>query len=277
MTRRALWKGKLSIPGGFSCGVGLYSALSSTEKVSFHIVNRKTGHRVERRFVDSETEEPVERDDQVRGYRLDDGDYVLVENEALKQLVPQSHKLISVKHFIPCEAVDKVYFDKPYFLAPASDADGEAFRAFGEALGKSGSTAFAETVLFRRNRALLIRVHDDTVIAATLNYDYEVRTARNAFRSIKEPDFDEELLDLAGHLIETKSGRFDPADYHDRYNQALMELVEAKIEGRALPKRKAEPERKVVDLREALRLSAKQSGSAKKPAKRGHKVTRKAG
>lgn len=276
MTPRALWKGH--IKGlGIECGVGLYSALSSAEKVSFHIVNRKTGNRVERRFVDSETEKPVERDEQVRGYQLDDGNYVLIELDVLTSLVPHSDKTIAIKHFLPCDAVDKLYFDKPYYLTPAEKADEKAFRAFGEALTKTSTVAFAEAVLFRRNRALIVRAHEGTVLASTLSYDYEVRSARNAFRSLSEPDYDEELLDLAGHLIKTKLGQFDPADYHDRYNAALMDLVRAKMEGRDLPKAKPEPERRVIDLREALRLSAKESDGPAKSAHSARGKTRKAG
>jgi DNA end-binding protein Ku len=276
MTPRALWKGH--IKGlGIECGVGLYSALSSSEKVSFHIVNRKTGNRVERRFVDSETEKPVERDEQVRGYQLDDGNYVLIEPDVLTSLVPHSDKTIAIKHFLPCDAVDKLYFDKPYYLAPAEKADEEAFRAFGDALARTSTVAFAEAVLFRRNRALIVRAHEGTVLASTLSYDYEVRSTRNAFRGFSEPDYDEELLDLAGHLIKTKLRQFDPADYHDRYNAALMDLVRAKMEGRELPKAKPEPERKVIDLREALRLSAKESDGRGKSVHSARGKTRKAG
>ncbi len=276
MTPRALWKGRLK-GFGIECTVGLYSALSSAEKVSFHIVNRKTGNRVERRFVDSETEEPVERDEQVRGYQLDDGNYVLIEPDVLSNLVPHSDKTIAVRHFLPCDAVDKLYFDKPYYLAPAEKNDEEAFRAFGDALEETSTVAFAEAVLFRRNRALIVRVHEGTLLASTLNYDYEVRSARNAFRGLSEPNYDQELLDLAGHLIQTKMSRFDPTAYHDRYNAALMELVQAKMEGRKLPEAKREPEDKVINLREALRLSAKDVEGRGKRAVGSRGKTRKAG
>ena len=276
MTPRALWKGELK-GTGIRCGIAIYSALSSAEKVSFHIVNRKTGNRVERRFVDGETEKPVERDDQVRGYELDDGRHVLIEPEVLNALVPHSDKTVAIKHFLPCEAVDKLYFDKPYYLGPSEDADEETFRAFAETLQRTSTVAFAEAVLFRRNRALIIRAHENILLAATLNYDYEVRSARTAFRGLSEPDYDAELLDLAGHLIKTKMSRFDPSQYHDRYNAALMDLVRAKMEGRELPKAAPEPERKVIDLREALRLSAKQDEGSTKDKRPGRGKTRRAG
>lgn len=276
MTPRALWKGELK-GTGIRCGIALYSALSSAEKVSFHIVNRKTGNRVERRFIDGETEKPVERDDQVRGYELDDGRYVLIEPEVLTALVPHIDKTLAIKHFLPCEAVDKLYFDKPYYLGPSEEADEETFRAFAETLQRTSTVAFAEAVLFRRNRALIIRAHENTLLASTLNYDYEVRSARTAFRGLSEPDYDAELLDLAGHLIKTKMSRFDPSQYHDRYNAALMDLVRAKMEGRELPKAAPEPERKVIDLREALRLSAKEDEGRTKDKRTARGKTRKAG
>lgn len=278
MNRRAVWKGRLSFEGlGF--GIGLYSALSSSEKVSFNIVNRKTGNRVERRYLDSETGKPVERDQQIRGYQTDDGDYILVENDALKQLMPESEKVMAVKSFIACDDIDKLYFDKPYYLAPAADGDEEAFRHFAEALKNKEAAAFAEAVLFRRNRAVLIRPHEHTLVAHTLNYDYEVRSAKNAFKTLPEPDHDPELLELAGHIIETRMGRFDPADYQDRYNAALRELVQAKIEGREIKAPRLEPQDNVIDLREALRRSAGAGGKAKRKTtpKSAAKAGRKAG
>lgn len=255
MSPRALWKGTLKGPDGFRCGVALHSALSSAEKVSFHIVNRKTGHRVERRFTDEETGAFVEREQQVRGFELDDGNYVLLEPETLEALVPESDKTISVKEFLPCDEVDRLYFDKPYYLAPADADDGELFRAFAEALRRTSTAAVGQAVLFRRQRALLIRAHTDTLIAATLKYDYEVRSVRTAFQKLSLPEYDEELLDLAGHLIDSKTGRFEPEKFHDRYNDALLELIRLKNEGRKLPAREHEPEQKVVDLREAFRRS----------------------
>lgn len=277
--RRALWKGRLCF-GDIRFGVGLYSALSSEEKISFHIVNRKTGHRVERKFVDSETEHVVDKEQRVRGYELDDGDYVLVEDEALKALMPDSDKTLTVRTFIACDDVDKLYFDKPYYLAPSDEADAEGFALFAEALAATQSTALADAVLFRRNRSVLIRPHGNALIATTLNYDYEVRSARNAFKSLQKHDFDRELLDLAGHIIDTKMGKFDPSDYRDRYNDALAELVQAKMSGKPLPKHKRAPERKVIDLREALRLSAKGGATGKPGSKRqksGAETERKAG
>jgi DNA end-binding protein Ku len=274
MATRASWKGHLKV-GDLVCGVGLYTAVSVSDRISFNIVNRKTGHRVERQFVDSETGKPVERDDQVKGYRLDSGDYLLIEGEELAEFIPESDKLISVQGFVPDDEINKLYFDRPYYLAPVSDDDGEALALIARAMREQKVAAIGEAVLFRKRRTVLIRPQDDCIVATTLNYDYEVRNAETVFKDIPEIQFDKEMIELAGHIIGTKKGTFNPKDYDDRYEAALAALVQAKVEGRAPPKHKAEPKGKVIDLMEALRESAriggKTSGKAvgKAPAKSG--------
>ena len=259
MAGRASWKGHLKV-GDLACAVGLYTAISSSDRVSFNIINRRTGHRVERQFVDSETGKPVGRDDQVKGYRMENGDYIVIEGDEIAEIMPQSDKVLDVKAFIGCDAVDKLYFDRPYYLAPADAHDEEALSLIGRGMRDGKVVALAEAVLFRRNRTLLIRPHDDHIVATMLNFDYEVRSADSVFTDIPDIKFDKEMLELAGHIIETKHGSFDPSKYEDRYEHALVELVKAKIEGRAPPKKKAPRESKVVDLLEALRQSAKMSG-----------------
>ena len=113
MNRRASWRGHLSF-ADFNCEVGLYSALTSAEKISFNIVNRKTGHRVERQYVDSDTGEAVLREDQVKGYELDNGDHIVIEGDEIAKLMPESDKVIRVRHFLSCDEIDKLYFDKSY-------------------------------------------------------------------------------------------------------------------------------------------------------------------
>jgi DNA end-binding protein Ku len=280
MTGRASWKGHLKV-GDLACAVGLYTAVCSSDRVSFNIVNRRTGHRVERQFVDSETGKPVERDDQVKGYRMESGDYIVIEGDEIAEIMPESDKVLNVQGFIPCDGIDKLYFDRPYYLAPVDEHDAEALALIAKGMLDGKVAALAEAVLFRRNRTLLIRAHDDHIIATMLNFDYEVRSASSIFKDIPDIKFDKEMLELAGHIIGTKQGSFDPSEYHDRYESALVELVKAKIEGREPPKRKREPERKVVDLMEALRQSAKMGGKApaKKPAARktSDRSSRKAG
>ena len=255
MAPRANWKGYLKL-GELSCAVALYTAASTSERIAFHTINRATGHRVRREFVDRETGKPVEREDQVKGYEVGDGDYVVLEPKEIAAVVPESDKTLTVDAFIACGEVDTVYLDRPYYLAPADKVAQEVFALIREGLRKHEVAMLARTLLFRRLRSLLIRPHESGMIASTLNFDYEVRDAAEIFRSVPEVTIKGEMLELAEHIIATKRGKFDPRAFDDRYEAALAELVQAKVEGRPLPTQKAKKPAPVVDLLEALRQSA---------------------
>ena len=255
MAPRANWKGYLKL-GELSCAVALYTAASTSERIAFHTINRATGHRVRREFVDRETGKPVEREDQVKGYEVGDGDYVALEPKEIAAVVPESDKTLTVDAFIACGEVDTVYLDRPYYLAPADKVAQEVFALIREGLRKNEVAMLARTLLFRRLRSLLIRPHESGMIASTLNFDYEVRDAAEIFRSVPEVTIKGEMLELAEHIIATKRGKFDPRAFDDRYEAALAELVQAKVEGRPLPTQKAKKPAPVVDLLEALRQSA---------------------
>ncbi|KQS96863.1 MULTISPECIES: Ku protein [unclassified Rhizobium] len=261
---RAQWKGHLKV-GELSCAVGLYTASSTSERISFHMINDKTGNRLKREFIDSETEEPVERDQQVKGFETGNGDYIMIDPEEVAAVVPESDKLLEAEAFIPCGKVDDVYFDKPYYLVP-DDADQDGFVSIRDALSKTNATAIARTVLFRRMRTVLIRAHGKGIIATTLNFEYEVRPSSEAFEDVAKIKVEAEMLDLAKHIINTKKGEFDPAEFDDRYEDALTALVKAKAEGKTLPKPKPVKVSKPNDLLKALRESAGlDKSSAKKP------------
>jgi DNA end-binding protein Ku len=261
---RANWKGFLKV-GALSCPVALYTAVSTSERIAFHTLNRKTGNRVHREFIDAETGKPVEKDDQVKGYEINSGDYITLEPDEVASAVPDSDKTLTVEAFIACNDIDDVYLDRPYYLAPVDKGAQEAFALIREGLAKSKSAAFAKTVLFRRVRNLLIRPHNDGLIATTLNFDYEVRSAKEAFADMSDTKIEGEMLELAKHIINTKSGKFDPKSFDDRYEAALAELVKAKMEGRDFQITKPKAPSKVVDLMDALRRSAE---GMKAPAKK---------
>jgi len=255
MAPRANWKGFLKV-GEVSCPVALYTAASTSDRSAFHTLNRKTGNRVRRVFVDEDTGKTVERDDQVKGYEVASGEYVVLSPSEIAAAVPESDKTLSITAFIGCDDIDDLYFDKPYYLAPTDAEAAEAFALIREGMRKKKVAALAQTVLFRRVRTVLIRAHDDGLIATTLNFDYEVRDAEDVFADVPDIEIADEMLDLAQHIIKTKRGTFDPKDFDDRYESALAELVRAKIEGRKIqPRKEAKPE-PVVDLMEALRESA---------------------
>ena len=282
MAPRANWKGYLKI-AEVTCPVALFTAASTSDRVAFHILNRDTGHRIQRKFLDSETEKPVEAENQVKGYEVAKDEYVLLEPEEIAAAIPASDKTLSVDAFIANEDIDTLYFDKPYYLAPADKTAQEAFYLIREGMKNAEVAAIAHTVLFRRMRAVLIRPQGPGLIANTLNFDYEVRAAKDAFSDIPKTKIKGEMLDLAKHIIDTKRGKFDPKKFDDRYEEALAQLVKAKAEGKPLPTVKERKSAKVIDLMEALRQSAgakKAAAKSKKTAKTKSKTAsprRKAG
>jgi DNA end-binding protein Ku len=267
MAARAIWKGSIKV-AEITCPVSMYTAASSSERIAFHTLNRATGHRVHREYVDDETGKPVEAADQVKGYETGHGDYVVLEPEEVADAVPDSDKILSIDTFIACANVDDVYFDRPYYLLPSSPVAEESFALLREGMRKRQVAAIAHSLLFRRLRAVLIRPHRKGLIATTLNFDYEVRSADDAFHDIPASKIEGELLDLAEHIIATKTGKFDPKTFDDRYEAALAELVKAKSEGREIKAPPKPTPTKPDDLLEALRLSAGNGGKAKPRARK---------
>lgn len=260
---RAQWKGFLKF-GEVTCPVALYTAASTSERISFHTINRATGNRVRREFVDSVSGETVEKEDQVKGYEINKDDYIILEPEEVAAAVPESDKTLDIETFLPYLEIDDLYFDKPYYLAPSDRTGEEAFALLRDGMRQKKVAALARTVLFRRLRTMLIQPHGAGLMGTTLKFDYEIRSARDAFSDIPKMKITGEMLDLAKHIINTKKGRFDPAEFDDRYEAAVAELVRAKMEGRTI-KRKPEPRRdNVTNLLDALRESAGVKGSAKR-------------
>ena len=223
---RAQWKGFIKF-GEVSSGVGLCTAASTSERISFHTINKKTGNRVNRVFIDSDTGKEVEREDQTKGFEIENGQYIMIDPEEVATTIPESNKTLTIEAFIPCSDVDDVYFDKPYYLVPTDRVSSDAFTALRDAMEKSKVAAVARTVLFRRMRTVLIRTHGKGLIATTMQYDYEVRSSEKAFDEIPKLRIKSEMLDLAKHIIATKKGTFDPAEFDDRYEAAVAELVKA--------------------------------------------------
>ncbi|MBB4389924.1 DNA end-binding protein Ku [Rhizobium leguminosarum] len=264
--QRAQWKGFLKF-GEVSCGVALYTAASTSERITFNTINKATGNRVNRIFIDSETEDPVPKEAQTKGFEIENGQYIIIDPEEISAAIPESNKTLEIEAFIPCSDVDDVYFDKPYYLTP-DKMGGDAFSALRDAMKKSMVAAIARTVLFRRMRTVLIRPHGKGLIASTLNYDYEVRSSDKTFEEMPKLKIQGEMLDLAKHIISTKKGEFYPATFDDRYEAALADLVKAKLEGRSLPKPKKVQVSKPNDLLAALRESAGMTKAADDKPKR---------
>lgn len=260
MAPRANWKGHLRLDA-LSCPVALYTAASAAERVSFTLLNRASGNRVRRAFVEEESGKPVPREEQVKGYDLGEQDYVLLEQAEIDAAVPEPTKVLEIAAFVAADAMDLAFLDQPYYLAPAGAAGGEVFALLRESLAAEGVGALASTVIFRRLRHFFVVPYGQGLLAHSLHFDYEIRSAEEVFEAVPGVKIPAEMHDLAEHIIATKRGRFDPADFDDRYDAALVEVIRAKQAGR--PVKRAAPPRpsgKVVDLMEALRRSAGQAG-----------------
>jgi DNA end-binding protein Ku len=273
---RASWKGFLSL-GALNCGVALYAAASTSERISLHLVNRRTGGRLRRKYVDEETGQTVEADDQVKGYEIAKGEYVPIEGDEIEAILSRSggaakDKTIQVDCFLGCDDIDSAFLDRPYFIAPTDKPSAGVLSLLAEGMAESKVAALGEALLFRRMRRLLIRpaTEGGALLASTLRFDYEVRPTKGAMADMPNPRVSKEMLDLAVHIIRSKRGAFDPAAFEDRYETALAALVRAKSEGKPPPKLAPRRAEKKLDLIAALRSSAAaldRRQSAKPPAK----------
>jgi DNA end-binding protein Ku len=277
MAPRPSWKGylKLSL---VTCAVELTNATTETEKVSFHVLNRKTGNRVRRIYVDAETGKPVEDDEQVKGYETSKGNYLLIEEDEIEEVQIESNHTMTLDSFVKREEIEQVYLDTPYYLAPADKVSEEAFAAIRDALAKSKMGGLARVVLYRRERPVLIEALGKGMLVTTLRYDKTVRKADEVLDEIRNVKIDPEIVDLAEHIIAKKKAKFDPSKFEDRYEDALLDLIKAKKAGKKPPVVKAEPPSNVINLFDALKKSLKQEGigAKSKPAARSKASGRRA-
>ena len=262
MAPRPSWKGylKLSL---VSCPVALYPSASSSEKISLHMLNGETGNRLKQQYVDSETGDVVERDDRVKGYEVSKGDYIVVSDDELADVKIESSHTIDIEKFVPKTEIDRVYFDNNYYLAPDDKVGEEAFAVIREAMTRRDMVGIARVVLFGKERMIMLEPRSQGLLGTTLRYSYEVRESGAYFDNIPKVELTKELLDLASHIIDTKAGKFQPEDFKDRYQDAVVALIRAKQDGRPPPgESHAERPNNVVNLMDALRRSLGESGDA---------------
>jgi len=244
--------------------VALYAAASSSARIALHTVNRETGNRVHRQYVDAETGAPVPPEDQVKGYEVAKGEFVTLEPEEAAVAIPRGDKTLEVAAFVDRGEIDELYFDRPYFLGPAERSAAEVFGLLCEGLNAAKVAAIARALLFRRVRSLLIAPYEAGLVAMTLKFDYEMRSVDDAFSRIPPTESSREALDLAKHIIRTKRGAFDPSEFHDRYEAALAELVKAKVEGKPIRAVRRAPPAPQANLLAALRESARAVGKGER-------------
>jgi DNA end-binding protein Ku len=260
MAPRAYWKGylKLSL---VSCPIALFPATSEREKISFHQLNKKTGHRTKYRRVDAETGDEVDSADIIKGYEVGKGEYIELEPEELDAVAIESKRIIDIDEFVPKKEIDELYLNSPYYIAPDGEVGQQAFAVIREAIRKEGMVAIGKVVFTSREHVIALEARGKGLLGITLRYPYEVRNEADYFDDIPDEKIPKDMLDLASHIVETKAGHFDPVKFDDRYEDALKDLLRKKQEGKPIERPERREPAKVINLMDALRKSVEASGA----------------
>jgi DNA end-binding protein Ku len=273
MAPRANWKGFLRL-SLVTCPVALFPATSDTEKVSFNQINRKTGHRIKYAKVDADTGEEVPSEDIMKGYKVDTDTYIEMSKEELDDIALESTHTIDIDEFVPRTDIDTRYLIRPYYLVPDGKVGHDAFAVIRETIRSMNKVAIGRVVLTNREHIIALEPLDKGLMGTLLRYPYEVRSEKEYFDEIQEVKVTKDMLDLARHIVEKKSGEFEPEKFEDHYESALVDLINKKRAGIRLPA-KTTPKTggNVINLMDALKrslASEKQSAPAakgKKPRK----------
>jgi len=266
---RAYWKGylKLSL---VSCPVALFPASSEREKIRFHQINKTTGNRIKYRKVDAETEEDVETSDIVKGYEVGKGEYIELEPEELEAVAVESTRTLEIDEFVPKKEIDELYLNNPYYIVPDGDVGQQAFAVIREAIRKEGMVALGRVVFTSREHVIAIEPRGKGLLGITLRYPYEIRKEEQYFNEIENEKIPKDMMELASHIVETKSGHFNPQKFEDHYEEALKELLKKKRAGEKIEAPKEREPAKVISLMDALRRSVsaeRATGGRRKPAR----------
>jgi len=267
MAPRANWKGFLRL-SLVTCPVALYPATSDTEKVSFNQINRKTGHRIKYTKVDAETGDEVANEDIVKGYKVDTDTYVEVTKEELDDVALESTHTIEIDEFVPKDEIDNRYLIRPYYLIPDGKVGHDAFAVIRETVRSMNKVAIGRVVLTNREHIIALEPLGKGLMGTLLRYPYEVRSETEYFGDIQDVKITKDMLDLARHIVEQKSASFDPEEFEDHYEAALIDLINKKRAGiRITAKAPAKTGDNVINLMDALKrslASEKQSAPAAK-------------
>src|SRR5262245_22484888 len=255
MAPRANWKGFLRL-SLVTCPVALYPASSDTEKVSFNQINRKTGHRIKYAKVDAETGEEVSSDDIMKGYKVDTDTYIEVTKDELDDIALESTRTIEIDEFVPRSEIDSRYLIRPYYLVPDGKVGHDAFAVIRETIRSMDKVAIGRVVLTNREHIIALEPLENGLMGTLLRYPYEVRSESEYFDDIQDVKLTKDMLDLAKHIVEKKSGPFEPEEFEDHYETALIDLINKKRSGvpiaaKAAPKSSGN----VINLMDALKKS----------------------
>ncbi|HXW49168.1 MAG TPA: Ku protein, partial [Xanthobacteraceae bacterium] len=259
MAPRAYWKGylKLSL---VSCPIALFPATSEREKISFHQLNKETGNRIRYKKVDTETGDEVDNADIVKGYEVAKGEYIELEPEEIEAVAIESKRIIDIEDFVPRSEIDELYLRDPYYIIPDGEVGQQAFAVIREAIRKEGMVALGKVMFTSREHIIALEARGKGMVGVTLRYPYEVRNEEEYFDTIEDEKIPKDMIDLAVHIVETKTGHFKPQEFKDDYEDALKDLLRRKQKGEKIERPKERAPSNVINLMDALRQSVKAGG-----------------
>ncbi len=266
MARNSFWKGylKLSL---VTCPVTLQPAVTQSEKLRFHTLNEATGNRVVSRYVDEKTGKPVREADEARGYPMGADDFVLLEDEDLESVALESTRTIDIETFVPAASIGWIWYDRPHFLVPADKVGEEAFSVIRAAMAGTGTVGIARLVLYRRERAVMLRPRGKGIVLWTLRYGDEVRDQTPYFDGIESGKPGAKPLKLMKSLIQERTRDWTPDMVTDPVQERLQDMIAARQKGRKRPaKPSARPAHQadnVVNIMDALKRSLKDEKAGK--------------
>jgi DNA end-binding protein Ku len=255
MAPRANWKGFLRL-SLVTCPVALFPATSDSEKISFNQINRNTGHRIKYMKVDADTGEEVSSDDIMKGYKVDTDTYIEISKEELENIALESTRTIEIDQFVPKSEIDELYLVRPYYIVPDGKVGHDAYAVIRETIRSLDKVALARVVLTNREHVIALEARDNGLMGMLLRYPYEVRNSAEYFDDIQDVKITKDMLDLAKHIVDQKSGHFEPAKFEDHYEAALTELINKKRNGERIASvSKPVSSDNVISLMDALKRS----------------------
>jgi DNA end-binding protein Ku len=254
---RSLWSGTISF-GLVSVPVRMVGATESKE-LRFHFLDKHDLQPIGYDKVRRDSGEHVDSDDVVRGFEVEKGRFVPLEDEDLDRLDVELTKTIDICDFVDLDEIDPIYFRKAYYLLPQDGAE-KPYRLLVRALDETGKVAIAKIVIRNKQHLATLRPWNGVLVLETMYYADEVREPEkvDGGGQLRKPE-----VEMAKSLVENLSAKFDPAKYDDTYRKELLELLRAKAKGEPLPEARVEPEGEVVDLMAALRESVERTQKKK--------------
>jgi DNA end-binding protein Ku len=264
MAPRAYWRGFLKL-SFVSCPIALFPATSDREKISFHQLNRETGHRIKQRKVDAVTGQEVDSHNIIKGYEVGKDAYIELDPEELKAIAVESKRTIEIDQFVPKDEIDELYLDVPYYIVPNGEVGRQAFTVIREAIRQAGKVAVGKVVFTSREHVIALEPRGKGLLGMTLRYPYEVRDEKEYFDDIPDEQIPEDMLELAHRIVEGKSGPFAPETFADGYEIAVRELLQKKQAGQPIRVPEWREPARVINLMDALRRSVEASRTGEKP------------